>query len=165
MSDKRRAKQIYDRWKSGLINLDKSYNNISNNFDNLFFELYSASVVFDVAEDFIKDATAAHMPSLPIAKRTYSVMSSKTTKHATFNEFYKSWKDGITDKAKNSFYSFFSLEGDEEEEKKFGSMSKQEYTKQRKYAEQFPPLDINAIPDDPIGDMDFDLDDLGGDYE
>ena len=161
MSNKGQAKKIFDRWKAYLSNADRSFDAVSGNFDELFYDFAKINIKADVAKGFLDEAIAAHLPAIMTAKWTYKRMDKNVT--GTFEEFFSAWKKTITDKAGASYYAMYPFDEDGEEEKKFGSMSKQEYMKQRKYAAQFPSLDISAIPDyEEVEEIDFDWNEVEG---
>ena len=68
-----------------------------------------------------------------------------------------------------SFYAVYPIDGEAtKEERQFGNMSAQEYSKQRKYAESFPRLDIEALKkqrEQMMNDIQIDLKELGVDDE
>ncbi len=161
MSDKRQARKIFDRWKAYLSNADRGFDAVSGNFDELFYEFAKISVKADIAKDFLNEAIGAHLPSATVAKWTYKRMDKNVA--GSFEEFFSSWKKTITDKANASYYDMFPFDEDSEEEKKFGNMSKQEYMKQRRYAAQFPTLDLKSIPDhEELEEISFDWDEVEG---
>ena len=161
MSDKRQAKKIFDRWKACLANADRSFDAVSGNFDELFYDFAKINIKADVAKSFLDEAVGAHLPAAMTAKWTYKRMDKNVV--GTFEEFFTSWKKTISDKAGASYYAMFPFENDQEEEKKFGSMSKQEYMKQRRYAAQFPSIDLSEIPDlEELDEVAFDWTDVEG---
>lgn len=162
MSDKRKANKIFERWKAYLSNADRGYDAVSGNFDELFYDLAKINVKADIAKGFLKGAIEAHLPSPVIAKWTYKRMDKNIV--GSYEEFMANWKKNITDKAGASFYAMFPFDEDKDDDKKFGNMSKQEYMKQRKYAAQFPTLDLASIPDHKeVEEISFDWDEVEGD--
>lgn len=144
MTDDKRARLILERWVADLPNKDRSRANLSNNFEELFYDLYKANIPFDVAHGLLKEAIGHHFPSQSTAKWTYR--NVRRDPNQTFAEFLDSWKKIIADSATQAFYSFYQVEGEnKEEEKKYGNMSAQEYMKQRRYADSFPTLDTDAL--------------------
>ena len=143
-SDDKRARLILERWVAELSTKDRSKNSLSNNFEELFYDMFKASIPFDTAHSLLKEAIGHHFPSASVAKYTFKNVQQKPGQ--TFGEFLDGWKKLITDEATQAFYSFYQVEGENQEiEKKFGSMSAQEYSKQRKYAEAFPVIDTDAL--------------------
>lgn len=144
-SPKTRAKHILKKWSAELSSKDRTKTAVPENFGELVYEFWRASIPFDVVEEIMPEAIKAHLPSQYIAGKTYKQM--KPTLHGqSFNEFMESWKKSISDKAYEAFYAQYPIDGvEQQEEKKFGNMSAQEYSKQRKYAESFPLLDIEAL--------------------
>ena len=144
-SDKTKANHILKRWSADLQNKDRSKSALDENFGELFYECWRASISFKAVEEILPEAIKAHLPSKYIANLTYKKMKPQL-KGQTFNEFMDNWKKYISDKATAAFYAQYPIDGvEEEEEKKFGSMSVQEYSKQRKYANSFPVLDTEAL--------------------
>lgn len=145
-SDKARANHIFKKWSASLANRDRSKGSLDENFGDLFYDFWAASIPFKVAEEFLPDAVGAHMPSSYIANITYKqAKAAKRHGDQSFNEYMKSWKALIQDKATAAFYNQYPIDGVEEKEKKFGSMSAQEYNKQRRYAESFPHVDLDEL--------------------
>lgn len=162
MSSKAKANRIFEKWKVYLINADRGYDAISGNFDELFYDLAKADIKADTAKVFLGLATKEHLPAPAMAKWTYKRMDKNIV--GTYEEFMANWTKNITDKATASYYAMFPFDSEEpEEEKKYGSMSKQEYMKQRRYASQFPELDINSIPDHKeLDEVSFDWNEVEG---
>ena len=145
MKDNKRACLILERWQAELASKDRSRSSLAANFEELFYDLYSANIPLEVAHDLLKVATAHHFPSHSVAKFTYK--NVKRDPNQTFAEFLDGWKQLITNEATVAFNSFYSVEGEntKKEEKKHGSMSAQEYMKQRKYADSFVTIDTDAL--------------------
>ncbi len=170
-SDKKRAKLIIERWGSELAtksSSERGRNKVTENFDNLFYELWKASISFDIVHDMLSDIIAKHFPSHSVAKRTFTTLKQHL-QGKSFVEFLQDWKESIKNKAMQSFYALYPIDGEtKQEEKTFGNMSQQEYSKQRKYAESFPQLDIEALKkqrEEMLEEVQVDLDELGVDDE
>lgn len=144
MSDNKLAKLIFERWAADLKDKDKTFKNVSSNFDELFYELWKGSVPFEAAHDIVREAVAEHLPSQSVAKWTYK--NARNNMGKTFQEYLDDWKKDIKSAAHQSFFSFYKLE-DESEQKvlEHGNMSEKEYIAQRRYADAFPEVDIIAI--------------------
>ena len=142
-SDKK-ARLILERWVSDLQTKDRSIHKVSDNFDELFHNLWTAKVSFDIAHQLVDEAVSAHNPTDYVARFTYKNLKAQLNGQS-FTDFVANWKKNIKDRAYQSFYTFYPIDGDDQEEKKYGSMSAQEYSKQRKYANTFPELDIDAL--------------------
>lgn len=133
------------KWASELSSKDRTKTAVPENFGELMYEFWRASIPFDVVEEMLPEAIRAHLPSNVIAGITYKQLKPRLHGQS-FQDFMDSWKKNISDKAYEAFYAQYPIEGvKEEEEKKFGNMSAQEYSKQRKYAESFPILDIAEL--------------------
>ena len=139
------AGHILKRWEADLSGKDRSRTAVSENFSELFYELWSASIPFEIVESLVPQAIKAHLPNKIIAGKTYKQLKQKLGGQS-FHDFMDAWKKNISDKGYEAFYAQYPIEGvEEKEEKKFGSMSTQEYNKQRKYVEAFPILDTEAL--------------------
>lgn len=158
----KRAKLIIERWAAELEHKDRTLSAVSGNFDEVFYELWKASVDFETVHEMLPDIVKHHLPNNFIASNTYK--ARKHQLNQSFTEFMNDWKKLLKDKALQSFYSYFSVEGEDEfkeEEKKYGNMSAQEYRRQRKYAESFPELDwrkLKAQMDEAMKNIENDLD-------
>ena len=139
------ANHILKKWEADLSSKDRSRTAVSENFGELFYEMWKASVPFEVVESLVPQAIKAHLPNKIIAGKTYKQLKARLGGQS-FNDFMETWKKNISDKGYEAFYAQYPIEGvGEKEEKKFGSMSIQEYNKQRKYVEAFPILDTEAL--------------------
>ena len=159
---RRQAKLLFEQWRAGLADKDRSHNRLTENFDDLFFELDRNNIEFEIAHEYLDLAIAAHLPDKKTLRYTY-----KRTKGFGMSEddFHEGWKTKIRDTATNVFYSRYPLDTPEKEESNNPSgMSKDEYLRQRRYANSFPVLDLSKIPDpedlSEIDETDFSLDDL-----
>ena len=140
-----KAEKIFKKWKIYLLNADKTISSVESNFDQLFCDMAHADIKKDTAEKYIKKASDEHAPTKGIAKWVWKRQDKDIA--GPFDEYYSNWLKVIYTKAEKSFYGLYPLDEDEEEEAKSGNMSKQEYAKQRRYANSFPYLDIAAMPD------------------
>lgn len=159
---KSKAELIFDKWKAELAGKDRSRTAVANNFDELFSSWHRSKVPFDEAYSLLDTAIKAHFPNDSIAKSTFKSLKRKAGLAKTEIEFVTEWKANITSTAKQVFYSLYDIDGtaNTEEEVKYGSMSAQEYRKQRKYAESHPLLDWTKIKHEPIVEDDFNFDDI-----
>ena len=148
MTDAQLARTIFNKWKASLSERDRSKKNVKVNFDDLWYELWAASIPYDIAELYLKEASAAHMPNHYMAQRTYKNLKTLTFGQS-FKEWIDDWKSDITDKCNNAFYERFPIEELENreppkpvaDEAPIG-MDKAEYKRQRRYIEQFPVIDL-----------------------
>lgn len=140
------AKLIIERWAADLTNKDRSHHNLLNNFEELFHDMWRASIPFEIVHDFMSEIIKHHLPSHYVAKKTYSAIKNKL-QGQSFADFLEGWKKYIKSQAYQALYTFYPIENEEKTEKdnKFGNMSAQEYMKQRRYADSFPELDIEAL--------------------
>lgn len=143
---RRNAKLLFEQWRASLAERDRSIKSLEDNFDYLFYEFDRHSITFDIAHEYLDLAIAAHLPDKKMLKWTYN----KTKGFGqSMEEFHESWKSRIRDAATNVFYSRFPLKDDsaKEETNLPSGMSKDEYLRQRRYANSFPALDLSKIPD------------------
>lgn len=142
---KKRANRLFDRWQADLQNYDRSYDNILNNFDALFFEMHNNSIPFDIAEEYITQAISAHMFDHGTAKSVYKRI--KIVIHKSFDEFVKGWKEEIEVKCKEAFYTWYDLDenASPEEKQTYGGMTKRAYKKYRSYVDSFPHVDLKKL--------------------
>jgi hypothetical protein len=158
---------IFDKWKSSLIQKDRTKPYWQSNFEELFDKLYRAKIQFDQAHEILDKAIRAHYPTYSIARRVFKRVKQMGAASSE-SEFIEDWHNQIAETAKCVFYAIYTIEGDEEQEEKYGSMSASEYRKQRKYAESHPLLDwtkiqlemSNVDQVDTLTDIDVDLGDL-----
>lgn len=164
MSNSRKAALIFNQWKAELVSKDRTFKNVLNNFDDLFYSLFTASVPFDEAHNLIKDAVSEHMFSKKNAEYAYGRVKRQVRK--SFEDFTADWKKGIEDKANQAFFNWYQIEESAEVEKRIGGMTPQEYTKYRRYVNSFPQVDIKSLKEQSKAalnsDEDFDLGDLDG---
>lgn len=143
------ARQIFKKWKAQLTDKDRSSKSVRTNFEELWYDFWCASIAPDVAEGFVSQAVAAHMPNTFIAKKTYNIHKN-TLFGMTYDEWIKNWKEDISNKCEASYYERYPLEDIPNnpppvtEKKEFGGMSAEEYKRQRRYISQFPLLDLKA---------------------
>lgn len=149
-AEEKKAGLIFDKWKAELKEKDRSRSNVESNFDSLFSTLKESKVGFDVAHQILPKAIIAHHPNQSVIDNVYKrVKISGKPKQ----EFADEWKENIAAGAKRIFYSLYDIDGvekDDEEEKKYGSMSAKEYRLQRKHAESYPLLDWTKIKLEPM---------------
>lgn len=151
---------IVEKWKTSLT--DKSKSAVSGNFDRLFMRLAKLDIPFDTARSTADKAIDIHFPRPSVIKGVWR--KAKTNFPGDIKEFEESWKEMISEKGLESFHAFFS-EDTEDEPAMVGTMSAQEYIKQRKYANSFPTFDWTTARDqisknqegfeDLVGDIDL----------
>jgi hypothetical protein len=146
------SKLIFQKWKSNLPFKVRTKDMVQSNFDELFCELSNSGTSFDDAHDMINEAADAHYPSYTIAQAVYK----KYNHEVPFADFYKTWKKNIFDKAMKSFFDFYNIQ-DNVEKKTYGSMSKEEYSKQRAYANSFETIDPSTFKGFELEDLPEDL--------
>lgn len=162
--DRKRAQQIFNEWKAALVDKDKTKSSLLDNFDELFENMQYAGVKDGCAEEFLHEAIVAHLPSKYVLKLVYKRSNQQGISE---QEFFEEWKRLITDRANQAFYFRFPLKEKEKEAEENSSkaMSKEEYMRQRRYANSFPTIDLSKIPDsveDSNDDVSFSLADLEG---
>lgn len=163
---KSKAELIFDKWRAELVNKDRSRTAVEGNFDELFSSLHRSKIKFDDAYALLDVAIKAHFPTDSIAKNTYRRLKRTAHISKSESEFVTEWKTNISAKAKQVFYSLYDIEGTETspDEVKYGSMSAQEYRKQRKYADSHPLLDWTKIKHEPI-DEEINFDDINSNID
>lgn len=145
------ASHIFQKWAAELRNKDRKFAAASNNYEELFFDLYKADVPFDVAHQYLKQAVTKHLPNHSMAKHTWTrVKNAPENSSKTFQEWFADWKQSLEDVGTEAFYSIYSPPAEKteevaQEEKKFGNMSKKEYRLQRRHAESFPILNTDEL--------------------
>ncbi len=147
-SQRRTAKLILDRWKADLTQMNRSFDSVADNFDDLVSNMYLAEVPFELAEENINAAILEHYPSTQIAKMVWKNAKSKKQTDLDFSAYINEWKEAISKEGKRVFYGRYKLLSDKtvkENTKTSGSMSQKEYRAQRRYAESFPVLDTSKI--------------------
>lgn len=162
--DRKRAELIFDEWKASLANRDRSHSSLLDNFDDLFSSMFYSAVEFEVAEEFLKEAIIAHLPSKSTVRFTYKRRKGNGLSES---EFFDEWKRLIEDRAKQAFYHNYPIVSEAEEpEEVSGGMTKEEYIRTRRYADSFPRLDLRKIREEmekasAQSDLDFSIEDLG----
>lgn len=156
-SEQKRAKLVFEEWKAGLADMDRSHANLLGNFDMLFENMIYSNISFDIAESFLDEAITAHLPSKYIIKLTFKKRRDKTQ---TEQEFFTEWKRLITDRAKQAFFLRYPLKIEKPDTSATGAMSRDEYVKQRRYADSFPLIDLSKIKNQTDDDDEFSLADL-----
>lgn len=157
-SKPQKAKHIFKMWEASLAERDRSVASLKENFSELFYEMDKNSIDFDIAFSYLDPAISAHLPTKAVIKSTYKRYANKSSFDSE-EDFYVSWKKLIKDAATNAFYCFFPL-SDEEAAQLPNGMTKDEYNRQRRYAESFPLLDLSKIPDIEDQKSDLSVDDL-----
>jgi hypothetical protein len=142
MTDKERALLILERWVSDLASKDRTWKNVSANFEELFSTLSENNISYDTAHDLAKDAISHHLPSDAMIRYTYK--ASKKRSYMSEKEFGEDWVKDITNKGYAAFHDFYKMEG-EAPEKQYGNISAAEYNRLRERALSFPVLDLAAL--------------------
>ena len=143
------ATLIFERWRASLRDRDRSVGAVSGNFDDLFDQLSSAGVSFEDAHKLLPQAIKAHQPAPAVARAIWK-NAKNNPKNAEFTEkeFIDNWNKDIADRATNSFFAFFQVpeENDDDGEPKiYGQMSAKEYKLQRRHADSYPILDTEEL--------------------
>ena len=158
VGERKLATRVFDQWKSDLANLDRGHASLLDNFDLLFENMLYSSITFDTAEGFINEAVRAHLPTKYIIKLTYK---KRLERGISEQDFFEEWKRLITDRAKQAFFLRYPLEIEKPEATASGAMSRDEYVRQRRYADSFPSIDLGKIKEQQvIDDDDISLADL-----
>jgi len=143
MDGSKRARQLFDRWKTTLAKKSSSERETKKaqiNFDELFYELSINQVDFEAAEEILPDAIAAHMPSHMLIEKIWHTQKTLLI-GLNKKDWIDGWRDRIEESAKAAFYTWYKIPGEEEPTQAgTGNMSPQEYAMQRRYADSFPTM-------------------------
>jgi len=153
-AEKKRAKLVFQQWESELADLDRKHTSLLDNFDLLFENMIYSNVSFDVAESYLDEAITAHLPSKYIIKLTFKKRQDKGINE---QDFFAEWKRLIADRAKQAFFLRYPLEIEKPDAPATGGMSRDEYVKQRRYADSFPSIDLGKIRASQIDDDDDEI--------
>jgi len=168
MINKKAVKLILERWIADLATKDRSLSNVPANFEELFGDLYHAGVSFEDAYAIVDTAIKAHYPSASVSRNTFKRLKNQNLVFKTEKEFIDDWRKQIEDMGKQVFYNYFQIDGESDQPKEkptYGSMSTAEYLKQRRYADSYPTINPEDIPDfEPIDEDDI-FDDIFADDE
>jgi hypothetical protein len=150
MTELQLSRAIFTKWKAELFAKDaseRSREHVQSNFEELFYAFSSASIPFEVANDFIKEAVTAHMPQRMIAEIVYKRVKTSSP-DLTKAEFIAQWREDIENSANAAFYTFYDIPGTPEvKTQTTGGMSPQEYSLQRRHANSFPTVTIEELND------------------
>ena len=105
-AERKRAKLVFEQWKSELASMDRGHASLLDNFDLLFENMTYSNISFDVAEEFVGEAIAAHLPSKYVVKLTFK---KRKDKGLSEQDFLEDWKRLITDRAKHAFFLRYPL--------------------------------------------------------
>ena len=150
MTELQLSRAIFTKWKAELFAKDaseRSREHVQSNFEELFYAFSSASIPFEVANDFIKEAVTAHMPQRMIAEIVYKRVKTSSP-DLTKAEFIAQWREDIENSANAAFYTFYDIPGTPEvKTPTTGGMSPQEYRKQNRYVDSFPTISAEELND------------------
>ena len=143
---------IFNQWKAEFKKKKKDKAHVTENFSELFQNLFSQNVPFEEAHLILQKAIVVHYPNDEVVKCVYKRISSDVKRSE--KEFAQSWKDNIADAATMSFHDYYKIEDYSPPkpvvQATYGSMSREEYHKQRKYADSHPTIDIDSINFEPV---------------
>lgn len=147
------AKMIFTQWKASLSSERNIHtNNAPENFSALWDDMYRYGVPYDVAYSYINEAVGAHSPRRSTVSYVY-----KQTPHGDLSEreFADKWIEKIRSFAISAFHEFYPIDDIIPKEQQVKpkqekvvlptGMTKQEYSRQRRYMEQFPILTPEEI--------------------
>ena len=145
------GEDLLHQWMVSLKTKDRKKGSLITNFDELVSSFKSFDISYDKAKDLMGKAIKAHLPSEKIAEATYN--KYKFNIKQSKKEYLESWFKNIEEAGWGVFYNYYSLIN-KENQTDLNGISKEEYLRQRKYAESFPILDtslnkvvIMEIPD------------------
>lgn len=138
---------FFQQWVASLKTRDRTRNAIYGNFEELFLGLKNSGLILESAYEYLAKAIKAHEPTPALVRNVYRRLKATGKAFTTEKEFYESWCKDIADKANSAFFDIFPVELEEEPVDPiiFGTMTAQEYRAQRRYAEEFPQLDLDAL--------------------
>lgn len=143
---KKEAEQIFNRWKASLIDRPKSQDHLTENFDDLFFDLHRLQLPYDAAYEYLERAYGAHYPSNKTIKWQYK--KSPWAKDQSEEDFGKQWKEYIKDKATSAFHGYFEIplaDGKTTQQAKAEKAKAKKSLWIREYMENFTPVDLEAL--------------------
>lgn len=108
VSKKTKANRIFEKWKVDFVKMDKKRENMRENFDQLFYSLYAASIPYDIAREIVDDAVGYSLPSHSTAKYVWKV--KKPYVKTSYKEWLDGWKDDIRNKALAAYYELYPIE-------------------------------------------------------
>lgn len=139
---------IFTEWKASLKTRDRSKDAVFGNFEDLFEKLRSSGASFEEAHSLLPKAIKAHQPTPGLARSIYKNLKASHKTSDSEKDWIDQWNQDIADKATNAFFSSFPLpknKDDDDEPKVYGNMSAKEYRAQRRYADQFPILNVEEL--------------------
>ena len=140
---------IYERWKASLKNKDRSRQYVESNFEELWNDFRKADATIEEARSYLADAIKVHLPAPALTKFTWrTARNNPLNRDKSEKEWVDDWNKDIADKATNSLYDTFPLPVDDDvdpDPKVYGQMSAREYKLQRRQAESYPVLDVEAL--------------------
>ena len=158
MSNKRKvAEIILEQWVASLSSKDRSKDSYEDNFDELFYTWHKIGLDFDTAIEMRDDAIKAHYPSESLVRHYYAKWKKQ---YDSQDEYKKNWETMIRNAAINVFYVWFNPNTEEQikagkeeifqmnEEGKAvapNGMSKEEYSRMRRYVDSIPLIDVKAL--------------------
>jgi hypothetical protein len=138
-----KPEEVLHKWITSLSAKDRTKAGLTVNFTELITDWIAIGANREEVKPLMEKAIKAHLPSIPVAKNVYK--KNKHSLRCSEHEYINSWCKNISDTAWQIFYSYFEIKIDKPEQiqpvKQYGSMSKEEYTLQRAYADSFPVLD------------------------
>lgn len=139
---------IFQQWVASLPNRDRTRNAIQGNFEDLFLSFKREGLALESAYEYLGRAIKAHEPNASLIKNVYKKVRQKGIA-VSEKEFGEAWCKDIADKANGVFFDVFPVETKEADEPEdpvvYGSMTAKEYKLQRKHADAYPRLDIEAL--------------------
>ena len=144
---KKEAEQVFDKWRASLINKPKGHKNLTENFDELFFDLNRLELSYDDAYEYLQQAYVAHYPSKQTVKHQYK-SSTWAKNFDSETEFAKNWQSFIKDKATTAFHEYYDLPFTDQKTPQDVKREKARAKNSaaiRDYMEKFEPVDIHAL--------------------
>lgn len=110
MSEAKLARAILTRWMAFLSTKDLTLNNVQSNFEELFYEMFTANIPYETIQELLNEAISAHFPGAAIGRATYKKNPMRQFKSE--KEFMEDWRKGIQDRAMIAFHTYYTLPSD-----------------------------------------------------
>ncbi len=104
MDNELKTARIYlDKWRGQLASKNRGHQSLSDNFLELWHDLWKTGVSYDTATNVLDSAVKAHLPSHEIAKATFQ----RSTHGKTYAQFMEDWEVLIKAKAIQALFDVY----------------------------------------------------------
>jgi hypothetical protein len=144
---KKEAEQVFGMWKASLADKPRGHKHLSENFEDLFFDLHRLQLPYDLAYEYLERAYGAHFPSNATIKWQYK-QSAWAKQAGSEEDFSKQWRTLIVNKATTVFHTYFEIPFDDG---KSAQDTKREKAKVKRsaqvneYLSNFEPVDMDEL--------------------